>query len=128
MKTFIPHREFLIQSLEGNWARCILVNNQDFPLAVQYSAQIIVEIKESFTKVCKNRNEKELVLPYKWKDTPVAKRLIGIYKSNLTAMMIATLGKEDKSNPMRMCFAYADNDSGFYVGLNSREFTDVVAT
>ena len=120
-------KDYLIQSRDDKWAKCSVPGSLTLPKIVLYSAQVIVEILEDRNKVLKDPKQdgRILVIPEP-QSMPTAKRLSGVSKDSLTAMMLAILGVEDaKSRSTRLCFGYSDVDSGFYVGHDSRDFTDV---
>lgn len=121
-------REFIVQSREGKWARCFLRSGVDIPNIVKYSSQVIVEVLPDAYKVLKDVKQEERVLEFpKDKDLPTGKQLSGVYRNPLTAMVLASLGKDyssDKKN--QRCFAYSHVESGFYVGHDSRDFSEVV--
>ena len=125
---------FLVQSREGKWARCI---RHVLPPVVRYSAYAIFEITPGGLVLVKQTEPPEGVgpggprmqpLPKDLSTIPDAKMLAGLYSNNVTAMVLASLGKEKDKKTSRMCFAFADTESGFYVGHDSRDFTEVVVT
>lgn len=131
----LPNRHFYVQDQNGKWGLCIRQRGIDLPTGVRYDAQTVFEVnpQTGLFKLLKARDRSHPPgFPTDWRDIKEAKRMSGIYDSGITRLakcFVEASGqtyKDDSGDSIRLCFAYQDETTGFYVGLPPDDFKDIV--
>lgn len=121
-----PQNEFLVMSQESKWAICSTAS-ENLPLAVQHSAFAIIRLTKDSMQVLKDKSQKEDILKHlpNRANVSYAKRLRGNVSLGLPQLMLAALDKDQHKKKLKLTFAFADVDIGFYVGFPPDRFENV---